>query len=75
MKWTQQKPTVEGSYWVGYDYVNGFGAEIKYCLPDDDEETHMCWLPEWDDGEDWYPVENDDKDTWYYGPLTHPPKD
>jgi hypothetical protein len=72
MQWTQKKPTVEGDYWVGWHWPQGFAATIQTCGIECDDENVLCWLPAWDEGPDWTPVDEYDDDTWYYGPVTAP---
>ena len=73
MQWTKTKPTVEGDYWIGYDYgVEGFSASVRTCGIEDDDDPHLSWIPEWDGGMDWQPISEDSDDTLYYGPITHP---
>jgi hypothetical protein len=72
MNWTHEKPTIEGYYWVGQEYSDGFSAEIKCCSLEDDDDPCLSWVPEWDEGPNWQPIDDDSPKTMYYGPITFP---
>lgn len=62
MKWTTEKPTKPGYYWVGSDSLDG---EIWEAIM---HEGKLCWAPGWDE-----PLEFDRvKKCLHYGPLIQP---
>ena len=68
MKWTTEKPTREGHYWVGSFVGDAFSADIRYAFDDDD--MGLCWDATLDFSIE--PIADDAEGTVYYGPFTYP---